>query len=121
MQDLLCILQALVLKQAADLVEQEDGITCDVIDLRTLMPWDVNAVTKSVNKTGRLIVSHEAPITSGFGAEITAAVAQRCFLSLEAPPMRVCGADTPFPLVYEPVYLPTVGRVVEAIRSSAEY
>ena len=52
----------------------------------------------SVNKTGRLLVSHEAPVTSGFGAEVVAAVSARCFLRLEAPPARVCGYDTPFPL-----------------------
>ena len=63
--------------QAAE-VAAADGISCEVIDLRTLLPWDVETVEASVNKTGRLLVSHEAPVTSGFGAEITAAISHRC-------------------------------------------
>ena len=55
-----------------------DGVSCEVIDLRTLLPWDVRTVEASVNKTGRLLVSHEAPVTSGFGAEIAAAISHRC-------------------------------------------
>jgi len=113
--------QVLVLEQAAQVVAQQDGIRCEVIDLRTLVPWDVEAVCASVNKTGRLVVSHEAPLTGGFGAEVTAAVSQRCFLRLEAPPLRVCGLDTPFPLICEPLYLPSVQKVVDAIRQSAKF
>jgi 2-oxoisovalerate dehydrogenase E1 component beta subunit len=75
----------------------------------------------SVSKTGRLLVSHEAPVTSGFGAEVVAAVAARCFLRLEAPPARVCGYDTPFPLVFEPLYLPTQQRVADAIRATCGF
>mmetsp|Transcript_11013 Transcript_11013/g.31121 ORF Transcript_11013/g.31121 Transcript_11013/m.31121 type:complete len:180 (+) Transcript_11013:901-1440(+) len=101
---------------AADAVETEYGIHPEVIDLRTLAPWDVGSIESSVNKTGRLIVSHEAPVTSGFGAEIVATIADRCFYRLESPPMRICGQDTPFPLVYEPLYLPTVPKLVSAIR-----
>lgn len=68
-----------MLQQAAELAHQEGGVSCEVIDLRTLIPWDVATVADSVNKTGRLVVSHEAPITSGFGAEITATIVDRCF------------------------------------------
>lgn len=75
----------------------------------------------SVSKTGRLVVSHEAPLTSGFGAEVVATVAQRCFLRLEAPPVRVTGYDTPFPLVGEPLYLPSVQRVKDAVRSAVGF
>ena len=75
----------------------------------------------SVNKTGRLLVSHEAPVTSGFGAEVVAAVSARCFLRLEAPPARVCGYDTPFPLVFEPLFLPTQQRVADAIRVTCKF
>lgn len=76
---------------------------------------------ESVNKTGRLIVTHEAPITSGFGAEVVAAVAGKCFLRLEAPPLRVCGYDTPFPLTLEPAYMPSKERLVEAIRETCNF
>ena len=67
----------------------------------------------------RLVVSHEAPLTSGFGAEVVSTIADRCFWKLEAPPARVCGFDTPFPLVYEPLYLPSAARVADAIRRTA--
>lgn len=80
---------------------QEAGVSCELIDLRTIYPWDVATVTNSVNKTGRLVVSHEAPKTCGFGAEVAATVTERCFLSLEAPVARVTGYDTPFPLILE--------------------
>lgn len=63
----------------------------------------------------RLLVTHEAPITTGFGGEVVATIADRCFWKLEAPPVRVCGYDTPFPLIYEPLYLPTAQRVADAI------
>lgn len=75
----------------------------------------------SVSKTGRLIVVHEAPITSGFGAEIVAAISKRCFLRLESPPLRVCGYDTPFPLIYEPLYVPSTPKVVDAIHEAVKF
>lgn len=78
-----------MLSQAAALVESSEGISCEVVDLRTLLPWDVDTVCGSVAKTGRLLVSHEAPITGGFGAELAAEVTKRCFLRMEAPPVRV--------------------------------
>ena len=121
----LCVvsLQAHVAAKAAEIVADHSGISCEVLDLRTLMPWDLAAVSNSVKKTGRLIVTHEAPHTGGFGAEIVAAIAERngTFLRLEAPPLRVCGLDTPFPLVFEPLYLPGVERLVEAILATARY
>lgn len=76
------------------------GLSVELIDLRTIYPWDVETITKSVNKTGRLIVSHEAPQTGGFAGEIAACVQERCFLRLEAPIKRVCGWDIPFPLIF---------------------
>jgi 2-oxoisovalerate dehydrogenase E1 component beta subunit len=76
---------------------------------------------ESVNKTGRLVVTHEAPITSGFGAEVVASIASKCFLRLEAPPLRVCGYDTPFPLAHEPAYLPGKERLVEGIINTCKF
>lgn len=108
--------QVRVLELAAKEVLESDGVSCEVIDLRTLLPWDADTVEASVHKTGRLLVSHEAPVTSGFGAEVVSTIADRCFWSLEAPPARVCGYDIPFPLVFEPLYLPTARRVTDAIR-----
>lgn len=114
--------QVLVLEEAARRAAAlAEPISCEVLDLRTLLPWDAAAVEASVNRTGRLVVSHEAPLTGHFGAEVAARVAERCFLRLEAPPLRVTGADTPFPLAYEPVYLPGVDRVLEAVRRVASY
>jgi len=111
--------QVLVAQLAAKEVAEQDGIDCEVIDLRTLLPWDVPTVEASVNKTGRVVVTHEAPLTSGFGAEVVSTIADRCFWKLEAPPQRVTGYDIPFPLVYEPVYLPTAKRLADKIRLTA--
>ncbi|MFB0989315.1 MAG: transketolase C-terminal domain-containing protein, partial [Porticoccaceae bacterium] len=99
----------------------QDGISCEVIDLRTLLPWDLETVAASVNKTGRLIISHEAPRTGGFAGEISAAVQEQCFLSLESPIMRVAGMDTPFPLVFEKEYLPDYLKIYEAIKQSVNF
>ncbi|KAL0742937.1 hypothetical protein Bca4012_084450 [Brassica carinata] len=73
-----------------------EGISCELIDLKTLLPWDKETVEASVKKTGRLLISHGAPVTGGFGAPQQSS-------NLEAPVSRVCGLDTPFPLVFEPV------------------
>lgn len=97
------------------------GISCELIDLRSLLPWDVETVTASVARTGRLVVSHEAPITGGFAAEIAATVQGECFLSLEAPVQRVCGYDTPFPLAFEKHYIPDAYKVLEAIKLCVNY
>ena len=74
-----------------------------------------------MNKTGRLIVSHEAPLTAGFASEVAASIQERCFLRLEAPIERVCGWDTPFPLVFERFYVPDKIRVFDAIKKVMEY
>ena len=107
--------QLRTLARACELAEQE-GVSCELVDMQTLVPADFDTVVRSVEKTGRLVVSHEAPRTSGFAAEIASTVAERCFLSLEAPVQRVCGYDTPFPLVFEKLYLPDVHKNVKAIR-----
>jgi len=89
------------MKKACDAAKEQYGISCELIDLRTILPWDVDTVAKSVEKTGRLIVSHEAPKTMGFASEVAATIQEKCFLHLEAPIERVCGLDTPFPLIFE--------------------
>lgn len=100
---------------------KKDGISCEIIDLRTILPWDVDTVEASVKKTGRLILSHEAPITNGFASEVCSKIQERCFLHLEAPIKRVCGYDTPFPLVFEPIYLPNQYKLYQAIKESVNF
>ena len=109
------------LEKACDLAAQEDGVSCELIDLRTILPWDADSIIESVKKTGKLIVSHEAPITCGFGAEVVATLQQECFFHLEAPIQRVCGYDTPFGLVFEKHYLPDEKKNLDAIRKVMEY
>jgi len=106
--------------KAADMAAAE-GISCEIIDLQSLIPWDEECVEASVKKTGRLIVAHEAPLTSGFGAEVCSTMQERCFLSLEAPIQRVCGWDTPFPLAWEEFYLPSPLRVLDSIKKVTSY
>jgi 2-oxoisovalerate dehydrogenase E1 component beta subunit len=97
------------------------GIDCEILDLRTLWPVDIESIIASVQKTGRVVVVHEAPKTCGFGAELLALVSERAFLHLEAPPARVCGYDTPFPYALEMDYLPLASRIVPAIIQTAGY
>jgi 2-oxoisovalerate dehydrogenase E1 component beta subunit len=97
------------------------GIECEVIDLRTLWPLDIDTVVASVKKTGRVVVVHEAPRTCGFGSEIIALINEKAFLHLEAPPTRVTGFDTPFPYTLEMDYLPLAHRILPAIVETARY
>jgi len=113
--------QVHVAEQAADALREERGATVEVVDLRSLLPWDAETVCQSVSKTGRLVVTHEAPITAGFGAEIVAEVTNACFTRLESPPERVCGMDTPFPLYGESLYVPTKLRVLEAMKRVLDF
>ncbi|KAK4534946.1 hypothetical protein CDCA_CDCA03G0971 [Cyanidium caldarium] len=113
--------QVQVLLEAAQRAHQEDGIDCEVIDLMTLLPWDERTVVESVRRTGRCIVSHEAPVTGGFGAEVAARIQQECFLSLECPVRRVCGYDMPFPLVHEKMYVPSAHKVIDEVRLAMNY
>ncbi|KAJ3192167.1 hypothetical protein HK101_006947 [Irineochytrium annulatum] len=112
--------QVYVAEDAATMAEKE-GISVEIIDLRTILPWDVETVVKSVNKTGRCIITHEAPVTGGFGGEVAAAIQERCFLRLESPIQRVCGWDVPFPLVFEKFYVPSTVRVADAIKKSVNF
>lgn len=110
-----------VLSKAADMARDKAGISAEVIDLRTILPWDAATVVESVKKTGRCVVSHEAPLTSGFGAEVVATIQERAFLHLEAPVVRVTGVDTPFPLAQEKLYVPDALKVLEAIARTVRY
>ncbi|KAF1868359.1 hypothetical protein Lal_00008166 [Lupinus albus] len=112
--------QLSIMEQAC-LDAEKEGISCELIDLKTLIPWDKETVEASVKKTGRLLISHEAPVTGGFGAEISASIVERCFSRLEAPVARVCGLDTPFPLVFEPFYMPNKNKILNAIKSTVDY
>jgi 2-oxoisovalerate dehydrogenase E1 component beta subunit len=97
------------------------GWECEIIDLRTLWPLDIDTVVESVKKTGRVIVVHEAPKTCGLGGEIVALISEKCFLHLEAPPARVTGWDTPFPYTLEMEYLPLAHRILPAIQKTCEF
>ena len=91
------------------------GVSVEVLDVRSLVPLDVDAIAASVAKTGRAVVVHEAPRTAGFGAEIVAQIQERCLYQLEAPVARVTGWDTVFPLKRsEHHYLPSTDRIVAA-------
>lgn len=109
-----------IIEKAADMAKEE-GIDCEVIDLRTLAPWDVETVAESVKKTGRLLINHEAPLTGGFAGEIAATIQQECFLYLESPISRVCGLDTPYPLIHEKEYMPDALKTFEAIKASVNF
>ena len=93
----------------------EKGVDAEIIDLRTLVPLDIEAVEKSVQKTGKCMIVHEATRTSGFGAELSAQVQERCFYHLEAPIERVTGFDTPYPHSLEWAYFPGPVRIGEAL------
>jgi pyruvate dehydrogenase E1 component beta subunit len=95
------------------------GVECEVLDLRTLWPVDINAILESVKKTGRLVVVHEAPRTCGFGAELVSLVCEKAFYCLQAPPVRVTGFDTPFPYTLEMEYLPLSHRILPAVLEAA--
>ncbi|MBI3678780.1 MAG: alpha-ketoacid dehydrogenase subunit beta [Proteobacteria bacterium] len=96
------------------------GIDAEVIDLRTLVPVDIEAIVASVEKTGRCVILHEATRTSGYGAELVALVQEHCFHHLEAPIERVAGWDTPYPHAFEWDYFPGPKRVIEAMRRAME-
>jgi 2-oxoisovalerate dehydrogenase E1 component beta subunit len=97
---------------------EETGVDAEVIDLRTLLPLDTDAIVASVEKTGRCIIVHEATRTGGYGAELSAIVQERCFHHLEAPILRVTGWDTPYPYAFEWEYFPGPRRLAEAIRQT---
>ncbi|MEM1944952.1 MAG: alpha-ketoacid dehydrogenase subunit beta [Nitrososphaerota archaeon] len=100
---------------------KSEGIDVEVLDLRTLLPYDKDAISETVRKTGRVVIVHEAPKIGGFGAEIAAYIAERELLSLEAPITRVTGYDSPFPFVHENLYMPNEKRILDAVRKVASF
>jgi len=106
--------------EAADDVA-EDGIQAEVIDLRTLSPLDWPTLEASVEKTGRLVVVHEAPRTGGPGAELVANLVEHCFYALKSPPRRVAGVDVVYPpQLLEDEYLPSSGKIAAALRQAMD-
>ncbi|OKO69296.1 alpha-ketoacid dehydrogenase subunit beta [Bradyrhizobium sp. AS23.2] len=104
----------------AEAAANETGVDAEIIDLRTLVPLDIETIVTSVSKTGRLVIVHEGTRTSGFGAELAAEVQERCFYHLEVPIQRVTGWDTPYPHALEWNYFPGPDRVGRALLKAME-
>ncbi len=109
----------MTLKAAA--AAAESGVDAEVIDLRTIYPWDKEAVLASAKKTGRLVVVNEAPLTGGMCSEISATVAEEAIEYMEAPIARVTGYDVPFPYTLEGLYMPTPNRIMDAMERVINY
>ena len=109
-----------VVQQAVDMAVAE-GIDPEIIDLMTLSPLDEECVLESARKTGRVVIVHEAPKTCGYGAELSALIAEKALMSMEAPIARVAGFDTPFPYTLENEYLPTPERILVQLRETARF
>jgi pyruvate dehydrogenase E1 component beta subunit len=108
---------AVVVAERAAELAAEEGISCQVIDLRTLVPLDAEGLGEAVAATGRALVVHEAPITAGFGAEVVATIMEQAFWSLTAPVLRVAAPDTPYPIAsLEQLYVPSAERALQGIR-----
>jgi pyruvate dehydrogenase E1 component beta subunit len=100
----------------------DEGTECAVLDLRSLVPLDVDAIASQVRATGRAVVVHEAPLTLGMGAEVVARIVEEAFDHLEAPVLRVTGPDVPYPPAsLEQHYLPSVERIAGAVRTVVAY
>lgn len=112
---------AVVIAEEAAKLAASEGISCSVLDLRSLVPLDADALRETVAKCGRAVVVHEAPQTAGFGAEVIATIQEEAFWSLQAPLLRVTAYDTPYPIAaVEEQYLPDARRVLDAVRLAAE-
>ena len=108
------------LVHVAQAAAEETGVDCEIIDIRTIAPLDVDTIAESVNKTGRCTIAHEATRFGGFGAEIAARIQKECFYNLETPIGRIAGWDTPYPHAFEWQYFPGKKRLVAGIRSMME-
>jgi len=107
--------------EAARLAEEKHGWSVEVIDLRTIFPFDKDIIIGSLEKTERLVIVHEAPKSFGPGAEIAAYIAENAIELLRGPVARVAGFDTPFPLAHEKYYMPNVARIYMALKKVMEY
>src|SRR5215470_12251630 len=106
---------------ALEAAEKAQELDVEVLDLRTILPYDLEAILESVKKTGRCVIAQEAPRTCGFAAELIASIQEHAMEHLEAPIERVCGFDTPFPYTLEHEYMPNADRVVGALRRTMEW
>ncbi|GCE28031.1 2-oxoisovalerate dehydrogenase subunit beta [Dictyobacter alpinus] len=118
--DITIVAWSAMVATALEAAEQlaDEGISAEVIDLRTLSPFDAETIIHSVEKTGRAIVVHEAPKTAGVGAEIVATINEKALFWLEAPVVRVTGYDVVTPVILEDYYLPSAARIIQATRAS---
>lgn len=107
--------------KAADVLAEHHGVSAQVLDLRSIVPLDVDGLVAAVERTGRAVVVHEAPRTAGFGAELVATIQREAFYSLQAPVERVTAPDTPYPLGgIEDLYVPQVDDVVRGVLATLE-
>ena len=109
--------------EAAEILAREDGVGTRVVDLRTLLPLDVDLILESVRATGKVLIVHEANLTGGIGGEIAALIAERAFQDLDAPIRRLGALDTPVPYAptLEEEVLPTTAKIVAALRGLCAY
>jgi 2-oxoisovalerate dehydrogenase E1 component beta subunit len=108
---------------AEEAAKKLDGVSVEIVDLRTVLPWDKAAVLDSVRKTSKVLVLHEDTHTGGFGAEIAATIAEEAFEDLDAPVRRIAAPDTPVPFApaLEKAFIPQVDGVAAGLRELAEY
>lgn len=120
-RDITVLAYGAMLYEALDAASKaaKQGAECEVIDLRTLWPVDIETIVNSVKKTGKLAVVHEAPRTLGFASELITLVCEKAFYHLEAPPVRITGFDTPFPYSLESEYMPLSHRILPAVLEAA--
>jgi pyruvate/2-oxoglutarate/acetoin dehydrogenase E1 component len=122
-EDVTIVTWGAMVHTAAEAASQVDDLSVEIVDLRTIMPWDKQAVLASVRKTSKVIVLHEDTRTGGFGAEIAATIAEEAFEDLDAPPKRIAAPDSPVPFApaLEEAFLPQVPDVVAGLREVASY
>jgi 2-oxoisovalerate dehydrogenase E1 component beta subunit len=122
-EDITLVTWGAMVYTAAEAAAQLDDLSVEIVDLRSIMPWDKEAVLESVRKTSKVLVLHEDTHTGGFGAEIAATIAEEAFESLDAPPRRITAPDTPVPFApqLEHAFIPQVEDVVAGLRELAAY